>query len=65
MEIGINSFAAADLGGSTNSADTLNLLLERIEHAGKAGLDVFGIGEHHRKEFLESAPTMIFEVKKL
>src|SRR4051794_22489052 len=34
-------------------------LLERIEHADKVGLDVFGIGEHHRKEFLDSAPTMI------
>lgn len=63
MEIGIDSFAAADLGNdagtATSSADALNLLLERIEHADKAGLDVFGIGEHHRKEFLDSAPTMI------
>lgn len=59
MEIGIDSFAAADLGTSVSSADALNLLLERIEHADKAGLDVFGIGEHHRKEFLDSAPTMI------
>jgi probable LLM family oxidoreductase len=63
MEIGIDSFAAADLGNdtgtATSSADALNLLLERIEHADKAGLDVFGIGEHHRKEFLDSAPAMI------
>lgn len=59
MEIGIDSFAAADLGSDTSSADALNLLLERIGHADKAGLDVFGIGEHHRKEFLDSAPTMI------
>ena len=34
-------------------------LLERIEHADQAGLDVFGIGEHHRKGFLDSAPTLI------
>ena len=34
-------------------------MLDRIEHADKAGLDIFGIGEHHRKEFLDSAPTMI------
>jgi probable LLM family oxidoreductase len=34
-------------------------LLEKIEHADQAGLDVFGIGEHHRKEFLDSAPSMI------
>jgi probable LLM family oxidoreductase len=63
METGIDSFAAADIGmdtgKATSSADALNLLLERIEHADKAGLDVFGIGEHHRKEFLDSAPVMI------
>jgi len=34
-------------------------LLERIEHAERAGLDVFGIGEHHRKGFLDSAPAVI------
>jgi len=34
-------------------------LLERIELADAVGLDVFGIGEHHRKEFLDSAPSMI------
>ncbi|PBQ31297.1 LLM class flavin-dependent oxidoreductase [Sphingobacteriaceae bacterium] len=63
MEIGIDSFAAAaignDVGSKTNSMDALGKLLERIEHADKSGLHVFGIGEHHRKEFLDSAPTMI------
>jgi probable LLM family oxidoreductase len=34
-------------------------LLERIQLADQVGLDVFGIGEHHRKEFLDSAPAMI------
>ena len=34
-------------------------LLDRIEHADRMGLDVFGIGEHHRKGFLDSAPTLI------
>ena len=58
MEIGIDSFAAA-AEGSTSSADALGQLLERILHADQAGLDVFGIGEHHRKEFLDSAPTII------
>lgn len=63
MEIGIDSFAAA---GSTNGSriatenmKSLNELLARIEHADKSGLDIFGIGEHHRKEYLDSAPTMI------
>src|SRR3954470_622247 len=35
-----------------------NLLVE-IEAADRAGVDVFGIGEHHRKEYLDSAPTLI------
>jgi probable LLM family oxidoreductase len=34
-------------------------LLERMAFADAVGLDFFGIGEHHRKEFLDSAPTMI------
>jgi probable LLM family oxidoreductase len=34
-------------------------LLEEIELADQAGLDVFGIGEHHRPEFLDSAPPVI------
>jgi probable LLM family oxidoreductase len=63
MEIGIDSFAAAptntDGNTSKNSATALAQLLERIEHADKVGIDVFGIGEHHRKEFLDSAPAMI------
>jgi probable LLM family oxidoreductase len=63
MEIGIDSFAAAAVGDGDDrglkSAKALGELLERMEHADKVGLDVFGIGEHHRKEFLDSAPTMI------
>jgi len=63
MEIGIDSFAAAtpgtNAGTSRQNAAALAELLERIEHADKAGLAVFGIGEHHRKEFLDSAPGII------
>src|SRR6187551_1501464 len=63
MEIGIDSFAsnmASDgTGLAANSAQVLQELLERIEQADKSGLDVFGIGEHHRKEFLDSAPSII------
>jgi probable LLM family oxidoreductase len=54
MEIGVDSFAAKE-----SSRDTLTELLERMEYADKAGLDVFGIGEHYREEFLDSAPTLI------
>lgn len=61
MEIGIDSFAANPMGNSTNSDSAVALaeLLERIEYADKMGLDVFGIGEHYRKEFLDSAPAII------
>ena len=61
MEIGVDSFASAI--GETNiavsPADRMRDLLEEIEHADQVGLDVFGIGEHHRKEFLDSAPAVI------
>jgi probable LLM family oxidoreductase len=63
MEIGIDSFAAASIGEGINQAknsmQALTELLERIQLADQVGLDVFGIGEHHRKEFLDSAPTII------
>ena len=60
MEIGIDSFASANNSdGKISAVDSLAELLERIAHADEVGLDIFGIGEHHRKEFLDSAPTMI------
>ena len=63
MQIGIDSFAAAPFDNETgimmSSADAIGQLLDRIEHADQAGLDIFGIGEHHRKDFLDSAPTII------
>jgi hypothetical protein len=34
-------------------------LTEQIEYADEIGLDVFGVGEHHRREFLDSAPALI------
>lgn len=58
MEIGIDSFAAAPRGHQ-NSAIAIQELLERIELADKVGLDAFGIGEHYRKEFLDSAQAVI------
>src|SRR3981081_2246800 len=61
MQIGIDSFAAAydDVSLAVSASDRLRNLVEQIEHADQVGLDVFGIGEHHRKEFLDSAPTVI------
>ena len=61
MEIGIDSFAAAhtDTTRELSATERLANLLEEIEHADQVGLDVFGIGEHHRKDFLDSAPAII------
>lgn len=60
MEIGIDSFASAMYGSHTlSSVDAMDQLLERIIFADEVGLDVFGIGEHHRKEFLDSATAVI------
>jgi probable LLM family oxidoreductase len=59
MEIGIDSFAAAPADPKISHSQAINELLERIELADQVGLDVFGIGEHYRKEFLDSASAMI------
>jgi len=61
MQIGIDSFAAAhdDTSRAISAPDRLGNLIDQIEHADQVGLDVFGIGEHHRKDFLDSAPTVI------
>ena len=61
LQIGIDSFAAAhdDTSRALSATKRLQNLIEEIEHADEVGLDVFGIGEHHRKDFLDSAPAVI------
>jgi probable LLM family oxidoreductase len=63
MEIGLDSFVAATIdpktGQAIEPARHLRELLEAITLADEVGLDVFGIGEHHRREFLDSAPAVI------
>ena len=59
MEIGIDSFAAVPRNKEISHAQALNELLDRITFADEVGLDVFGLGEHHRKEFLDSASHML------
>ncbi|MDC8103391.1 Atu2307/SP_0267 family LLM class monooxygenase [Chryseobacterium sp. PTM-20240506] len=60
MEIGIDSFASAMYGTTGITPDlAMKELLERIELADQVGLSVFGIGEHHKKGFLDSAPAVI------
>ncbi len=61
LEIGIDSFAAAydDESLSRSTSERITNLIEEIEYADEIGLDVFGIGEHHRKDYLDSAPAVI------
>jgi len=61
MQVGIDTFAAAYTEASlaVSPADRLRDLIEQIEHADQVGLDVFGIGEHHRQDYLDSAPPVI------
>jgi probable LLM family oxidoreductase len=63
MQIGIDSFAAAIADPATGltlrPVERMQHLLEEMELADRVGLDVFGIGEHHRAEFLDSAPVVI------
>jgi probable LLM family oxidoreductase len=63
MQIGIDSFAAAIsdpvTGATLSPVERMQHLVEEIELADQVGLDVFGIGEHHRAEFLDSAPVVI------
>ena len=63
MEIGIDSFAAVNnrnqLSNEKANIKALNDLLDRIVFSEKSGLDIFGIGEHYRQEFLDSAPSVI------
>jgi probable LLM family oxidoreductase len=63
MQIGIDSFVETSLksvnGTGPDQATRVRDLLEEIELADQVGLDVFGIGEHHRQEFVASAPAVI------
>jgi alkanesulfonate monooxygenase SsuD/methylene tetrahydromethanopterin reductase-like flavin-dependent oxidoreductase (luciferase family) len=61
MQVGIDSFAAAhdDSSLSVDPFERLLNLIKQIELADQIGLDVFGVGEHHRQEFLDSAPVVI------
>ena len=63
MEIGIDTFASANFkdenGELISNSQALGELLDRIEYADKIGIDQIGIGEHHRKEFLDSAAHII------
>jgi probable LLM family oxidoreductase len=60
MQVGIDSFAAWDDDGlQVGPSERLRRLVDQIEYADRIELDVFGVGEHHRKEFLDSAPAVV------
>src|SRR5260221_12566443 len=63
LQVGIDSFASHFVdhgaGDEASASNGIRHLVERIELADQVSLDVFGVGEHHRKEFLDSAPTLI------
>jgi probable LLM family oxidoreductase len=63
MELGIYTFAEATRDTSTrrtiSAAERLRNLLEEIELADQVGLDVFGVGEHHRPDYVVSAPAVV------
>src|ERR1700712_1482739 len=61
MQIGIDSFVSTnwDPTSATGDAQRVADLLEEIELADQVGLDVFGIGEHHRPEYISSAPAVL------
>jgi probable LLM family oxidoreductase len=63
VEIGVDSFIAArrdpGSGHVGKASEALREFISRIEYADEVGLDVFGVGEHHREEFLDSAPAIV------
>src|SRR5438093_11747660 len=63
MELGIYSFGEAtpdpETGRTISAHERTKRLIEGIELADKVGLDVYGVGEHHRSEFVVSAPAVV------
>jgi len=63
VELGLYTFAETTpdpaTGRTVGAAERLRDLLEEIELADRVGLDVFGVGEHHRPDFAVSAPAVV------
>src|SRR5258706_7893244 len=63
MDLGIYSLGEAtpdpETGRTISARDRVQRLLDEIELADKVGLDVYGLGEHHRREFVVSAPAVV------
>lgn len=63
MELGIYTFVESTphpiTGNIISGEERMNNLLEEIDLAEQVGLDVFGIGEHHRPDFIVSSPAVV------
>lgn len=59
MQIGVDSFVATSQPGPPGDVARVQQLLEEIELADQVGLDVFGLGEHHRPDYVSSAPAVL------
>ncbi|WP_088342727.1 MULTISPECIES: LLM class flavin-dependent oxidoreductase [Rhodomicrobium] len=63
MQIGIDSFITSSLPqsqwGAQSDARRVREFLEEVELADRIGLDVYGVGEHHRPEFIASSPAVL------
>ena len=63
MELGLYTFVEntpnPETGKKLHPSERLKNLMEEIELADQAGLDVVGIGEHHREDYISSAPAVI------
>jgi probable LLM family oxidoreductase len=63
MEIGVYTFAEISVDpageGAVTAGERLRRLMEEVELADRVGLDVFGVGEHHRPDYAVSAPAVV------
>jgi probable LLM family oxidoreductase len=63
MQVGIDSFVEVPVGSGSSPAELgsqrVRELLEEIELADRVGVDVYGIGEHHREEYIASSPAVL------
>jgi probable LLM family oxidoreductase len=63
VQIGIDSFVSTvtdpDTGREISPEQRVQHLLEEVERADQVGLDSYGIGEHHRRDYMDSAPAVL------
>ena len=67
MEIGVTSFVETkpDIRRSVMShAQRLREVVEEIVLADQVGLDVFGVGEHHREDYAASSPAVVLSLRR-